>query len=172
MDVKFTPRLLSFGLILLGLLALAACGSPAPTAAPVETQAPALPTATAAPAATNTAAPAPTEEAAPTAEPAPTEAAPAAPDSPFPLPDDVQNFLLLDENSVNFQTGLTLEEAMDFYRQELGALGLTEREILTVFEGSTFSMVFDGGPDGLSVVVQGVDLGGGSSNINIRYEAV
>lgn len=162
------------------LLALTACGgAPAPaetqeaaaaTEAPAATQAPAE---TEAPAA-ETEAPPETEEMMETeAPPAETEA-PAAPDyeGPFPVPEDAQNFMQMETNMINFQTGLSLEEVMEFYRQELTAQGLTEREVLTVFEGSTFSMVFDGGPDGMSVVVQGVDLGGGSTNVNVRYEDV
>jgi len=33
-------------------------------------------------------------------------------------------------------------------------------------------MVFDGHPNGKSIVVQGVDLGNGTTNINIRFEDV
>jgi hypothetical protein len=33
-------------------------------------------------------------------------------------------------------------------------------------------MVFDGDPSGQAIVIQGVDLGNGKTNVNIRYEKV
>lgn len=91
-------------------------------------------------------------------------------DTEFPVPDDAQNFTNLAGN-VNFQTGLSLEEAMAFYRDAFTAQGYTERDLLTVTSDTTFSMVFDGHASGDAIVVQGVDLGG-SSNVNVRLEAV
>lgn len=92
----------------------------------------------------------------------------------FPLPDSVQNFQTLPgpgENTINFQTGLGLEEAIAFYRQQFTELGLTEREINTAITDSTFSMIFDTWPNGKPVVIQGVSLGE-TTNINIRHEDV
>jgi hypothetical protein len=105
--------------------------------------------------------------------PAPAEESAEEPveyDTVFPLPDDVRNFTGEGgEGMVNFQTSLILDEAIDFYRHEFTDLGLTEREILTVIEDTAFSMVFDGWPNGKAVVIQGVEMEGGS-NINIRFE--
>ena len=58
------------------------------------------------------------------------------------------------------------------YQQELSEQGLTERIVLHNETETSLSMVFDGAPNGKSVVMQGVDLGGGMININIRYEVV
>lgn len=74
--------------------------------------------------------------------------------------------------SLIFYTKLSLEEAMDFYRDQYTARGYTEREILTQVSEGTFSMVFDGDPSGKAVVVQSVDLGDGSRTISIRLEDV
>ena len=123
--------------------------------------------------------PEPAEPAAPesTDPPAPTEKPPEPPsgmdelESDFPLPDDVQNFMQLDENSINFQTNLSLEEVVDFYRDIFTAQDLTERKLLTVVEDSVVSMVFDGTPNGMAIVLQCVDLGG-STNVNLRFEDV
>jgi hypothetical protein len=92
-------------------------------------------------------------------------------DTEFPLPEDVQNFMG-GEGTANFATSLTVEEATAFYRDALGAMGLTERTINTSITETTFSMVFDGHENGKAVVVQAVDLGNGTTNINIRFEDV
>lgn len=94
------------------------------------------------------------------------------PDSDYPMPNSVSNFTDLGQGTVTFQTTLSLEEVMDFYRDSLGKEGYTERELLTVTSDSTFSLVFDGHVSGRSIVVQGVDLGDGSTNVSIRLEAV
>ena len=93
-------------------------------------------------------------------------------DTDFPLPASVSNFTDTGDGSINFQTNLSIEDGVAFYREALGNAGLTERTINTAITETTFSLVFDGDPSGKAVVVQGVDLGGGMTNINIRYEAV
>ena len=94
-------------------------------------------------------------------------------DSEFPLPETVQNLTkqpgVNGTNSVNFQTDLSLTEAVEFYRQSLTEQGLKEREINTAITNTTFNLVFEGAENGLAVVVQGVDLGE-LTNVNIRYE--
>jgi hypothetical protein len=93
-------------------------------------------------------------------------------DTEFPLPDDVQNFMKLDENTINYQTSLTLPEVVDFYRAAFQKAGYEERDILTVIEDTTISLVWDGHPSGKAIVVQGVDLGNGTTNVNVRFEDV
>jgi hypothetical protein len=88
----------------------------------------------------------------------------------FPMPSDASNVVEAG-GTLNFQTGLSLEESVEFYRDAFKAQGLTEREITTVIEDSVFSLVFDGHSSGQAIVVQGVDLGG-STNINVRFEDV
>lgn len=132
--------------------------SPAPTA----TTAPLSPTEPTAPEPTEPPAPEPTE---PLPEPEDI-------DSDFPLPDEVQNFMKLDENSINFATSMSLEEVVEFYRGAFTGKGLVERQILTVIEESVVSMVFDGSPNGMAIVLQCVDLGDGITNVNLRYEDV
>lgn len=88
----------------------------------------------------------------------------------FPMPSDASTVMDLD-GTLNFQTDLSLAEAVAFYRAEFGAQGYTEREINTVVEEAVFSLVFDGHASGRAIVVQGVDLGD-NTNINIRFEDV
>jgi hypothetical protein len=90
----------------------------------------------------------------------------------FPLPASVSNFTDTGNDSINFQTQIPLKEAVSFYRGAFTKSGLTERTINTAITDTTFSLVFDGDPSGKTIVVQGVDLGNGTTNVNIRYEDV
>lgn len=90
-------------------------------------------------------------------------------DSDFPMPDDAKNVMSV-SGTVNYQTRLSLDEVMEFYRDAYGDMGYTERQLLTVVSDGVFSMVFDGDPSGQAVVIQGVDLGDGTMNVNIRLE--
>jgi hypothetical protein len=94
------------------------------------------------------------------------------PVSEFPLPDDVSNFTELAKGQINFQTRMSLKEVTAFYQANFKEKGLTERMILHSETDTTLSMVFDGSANGMAIVVQAVDLGGGSTNVNIRYEGV
>lgn len=97
------------------------------------------------------------------------------PESPistdFPLTEDAYQITEA-AGTLVFYTKLSAEEAMEFYRNEYTSSGYTEREILTVVSDGTFSMVFDGDPSGMAVVIQSVDLGDGSRTIAIRLEDV
>lgn len=89
----------------------------------------------------------------------------------FPMTADAYNVTEA-AGSLIFYTKLSLEDTMQFYRNEYTAKGYTEREILTVVSHGTFSMVFDGDPSGKAVVIQSVDLGDGSRTVSIRLEDV
>lgn len=90
----------------------------------------------------------------------------------FPLPSSVKNLTQTAAGEVNFQTSLSLKDTIAFYRDALTKAGLKERTENTAITATTFSLVFDGDPSGKAVVVQGVDLGNGTTNVNIRYESV
>ncbi len=90
----------------------------------------------------------------------------------FPLPSSVSNFTDTGNNSINFQTNLSLKDTIAFYRDAFKKEGITERTVNTAITDTTFSLVFDGDPSGEAIVVQGVDLGNGKTNVNIRYEKV
>jgi hypothetical protein len=89
--------------------------------------------------------------------------------SDYPMPDDASNVINI-AGVTNFQTKLSLDDAMNFYRDQLGKDGYTERTDLTVTASGTFSMVFDGDPSGKVLTVQGVDLGDGTTNIAISLQ--
>lgn len=90
----------------------------------------------------------------------------------FPLPGSVSNFTDTGNGSINFQTDMSIKDTIAFYREAFTKAGLTERTINTAITDTTFSMVFDGDPSGEAVVIQGVDLGNGKTNVNIRHEKV
>ncbi|MBI3151483.1 MAG: hypothetical protein HYZ21_05090 [Chloroflexi bacterium] len=92
-------------------------------------------------------------------------------DTEFPMPDDATNVVSV-AGTVNYQTNLSLDEVMAFYRDYYGKQGLTERELLTTVTDGVFSFVFDGHESGKAVVIQGVDLGDGSMNVNISLQDI
>ena len=91
-------------------------------------------------------------------------------DTEFPLPSKVENFMKLDDETINYQTSMPLIEVVEFYRGEFEKAGYVEREITTVIDDTTFSIVWDGHPSGKALVVQGVDLKNGTVNVNVRLE--
>lgn len=94
-------------------------------------------------------------------------------DTNFPMPDSVSNFDGAGGDSpINFQTELSLEDVTAFYRAEFEGQGLTERELLTSVTDDVISLVFDGHSSGQAVVLQAVDLGNGSTNVNLRLEDI
>lgn len=90
----------------------------------------------------------------------------------FPLPSSVKNLTQQPNGEVNFQTSMSLKDTIKFYRDAFAKAGFKERTINTAITDTTFSLVFDGDPSGKAIVVQGVDLGGGTTNVNIRYDTV
>jgi len=167
MNRKFTSICV---LIVLALVTLA-CGLGGSEPEPTATSAPA-PTK---PPAAATEAPAPTEVPAPTEAPAPTEPPAESEDeydTVFPLPDDVWEFMGEGgESGINFQTSLSIEESIEFYREALADMGLAEYDVLTSIQDDGFSLVFTGWSSGEELVLQGVDFGD-STNVNIRLEEI
>jgi predicted small secreted protein len=147
-----------------------------PTLAPPPTEVPAEPPPVeqTEPPAEPTQAPTPTEVSTPTEQEQPEETAPPDDqnqlDTAFPLPDDVQNFMQLGDDIINFQTSLSMSEVVDFYRGAFSTQGLTERTLLTVISDMAVSLVFDGDPSGMAIVLQCVDLGDGTTNVNLSYQ--
>lgn len=93
-------------------------------------------------------------------------------DSEFPMTDDAYNVTDIGDGSLLYYTKMSLDDVMEFYRDEYTSRGYEERELLTVVNEGVFSMVFDGDPSGKAVVIQSVDLGDGSRTVAIRLEDV
>ena len=93
-------------------------------------------------------------------------------DNEFPLPPNVENYMDLGNGGINYQTTISLDEVVSFYRDAFKEAGYDERDITTVVNDTTFSIVWDGHSSGRAIVVQGVDLGDGTVNVNVRFEDV
>jgi hypothetical protein len=90
----------------------------------------------------------------------------------FPLPENFSQLTDTGSGTVNFQTNLGIEETISFYRQTFSDIGYMERTINTAITETTFSIVFDGHDSGQAIIIQGVDLGDGNTNISIRFEDI
>jgi hypothetical protein len=92
-------------------------------------------------------------------------------DTEFPLPDSVNN--LTDAmGTIIFQTDMTLDETIAFYRNTFAEKGYTERDLLTSITDTTASLVFDGHESGQAIVLQLVVLGESNTNVTLRFEDV
>lgn len=105
------------------------------------------------------------------ASPTPEDASSGDQQSEYPTPDDASNLTVLGEGQINFTTGLSMNDVVEFYRDQFTALGYTERTLLTVISDQAISMVFDGHASGKAIVLQAVDING-STNVNLRLETV
>jgi len=123
----------------------------------------------------------PVEEVAPPTDAPPVEEvlpstdapAPAATEIEFPLPDDVNAGSVTDvgDDAINFQTSLSLPDAINFYFLSFIDLDYKERRMLTVITETRFSIVFDGHPSGKAIVIQGTAFDGGVK-IDLRLEDI
>ncbi len=152
MKIKYTL----FVVLIFVLAFTAACGGGAPTSAPPAE----------APAEAPAEVPAPAEEV-PAEEPAAEE--PAGATVEFPLPEDASNVMEIGDGTFNFQTTLSIPDVVTFYR--FAFPDYTEREVVTVVEDASFSIVFDGHESGEAIVVQGFSVDGGV-NVSIRLEDI
>jgi hypothetical protein len=89
------------------------------------------------------------------------------PPAPFPLTNDA-DILTQNPEMVTYSTQLKVDKTVSFYRTEFDKLGFTERDLLTVIADDSFSMVFDGHPNGKAILVQGTDFGD-HTNISIQF---
>ena len=93
-------------------------------------------------------------------------------DTEFPMPPEVENFMDMGDGAINYQTPMKLTDVVAFYRGEFENAGYDERDVLTSIVDEAFSIAWDGHPSGKAIVIQGVDLGNGTTNVNIRFEDV
>jgi hypothetical protein len=89
---------------------------------------------------------------------------------PYPMPADAQVYDY-SNGMVTFQTNMNVAGVVDFYRQALSAQGYTERTINTVVDEQIASLVFDGDPSGIELVVQVTGMGD-MSIVNVRLEDI
>jgi hypothetical protein len=105
------------------------------------------------------------------AQPAAGNPQPAAPQavSEFPTPKDAEIQVAAGGTTI-LTTKLSIKESMAFCRDAFSQKGLKEDQQLTATTDTTFSMVFRGDPSGKMLVVQGTDMGNGTTTISLSYE--
>jgi len=90
----------------------------------------------------------------------------------FPMTQDAFNLANIGDGSLVYQTQMSIEDVMNFYRAAYAAKGYKERKELTRVSDGNFKIAFSGDPSGQAVVVQSEALGDGSLLITVRLEDV
>jgi hypothetical protein len=87
--------------------------------------------------------------------------------SPFPVTGDAFNVISTPQ-SVTYQTNMSADDVMKFYRDELGKQGYTEDTSMTTTFGGMIAMFFEG--NGKTVVIGGAPVGDGSVSVTVAYQ--
>jgi hypothetical protein len=90
----------------------------------------------------------------------------------FPMTQDALNLASIGDGGLVYETQMSINDVMKFYRAAYAAKGYVERKELTMVSEGNFKMAFDGDPSGQAVVVRSEDLGDGSLLITVRLEDV
>jgi hypothetical protein len=88
-------------------------------------------------------------------------------ESPFPIADDSFNIVSTPQ-SVTYQTKMSTDEMMKFYRDELSKQGFAENEDMTTSFGGIVAMFFEG--NGKTIVLAGAPAGDGSLMVTVAYQ--
>jgi len=95
----------------------------------------------------------------------------SGPESTFLMTDDANNITVINEVQEMYRTDSSLGEVLSFYKENLIASGLKERELLTVQSDTTLNLVFDGSENGKALVIQAVVIED-YTNVTIRFEEI
>jgi hypothetical protein len=87
----------------------------------------------------------------------------------FPVPTDVYNYMVLNVDTLSFNTSLDFDEIISYYTEEFDKAGYTIRESATEMNDVNFTVIWDGHDSGRAIVLQGLDLKNGSYNIVVKF---
>ena len=87
-------------------------------------------------------------------------------ESEFPATSDAYNVISTPQ-SLTFQTKMSTDDVMKFYRDEFASQGYTEDSSLAITFGKTFTLAFNGHKSGKVIYVVGADAGDGSLYVTI-----
>ena len=87
-------------------------------------------------------------------------------ESEFPVTSDAFNVVNTPE-MVTFQTKMSSDDVIKFYRDEFASLGYKEDDSMAITFGKTFTLAFNGHASGKVIYVVGADAGDGSIYITI-----
>ena len=90
-------------------------------------------------------------------------------DSEFPMAGDAFNVYTTD-GGLTYQTKLSADDVMKFYRDEFGSKGYEEDTSMTITFGSGFSITFTGHDSGKSIYLVGADAGDGSMFVTVTLQ--
>ena len=88
-------------------------------------------------------------------------------ESPFPVTSDAFNVVSTPQ-SVTYQTNMSADDVMKFYRDELGNQGYSEDTTMTTTFGGMIAMFFEG--NGKTIVLGGAPVGDGSLSVTLAYQ--
>lgn len=88
-------------------------------------------------------------------------------ESPFPIADDAFNVVSTPE-TVTYQTKMSADDVMQFYRDELGKQGYSEQKDMTTSFSGIIAMFFEG--NGKTIVLAGAPTGDGSLSVTLAYQ--
>jgi hypothetical protein len=87
-------------------------------------------------------------------------------ESEFPVTSDAFNVVTA-SNVVTFQTKMSTDDLLKFYRDEFSSQGYTEDSSMAITFGKTFTLAFNGHASGKVIYVVGADAGDGSVYVTI-----
>lgn len=87
-------------------------------------------------------------------------------ESEFPVTSDAFNVINA-AGTLTFQTKMSSDDVMKFYRDEFASQGYTEDTSLAITFGKTFTLAFNGHESGKVIYVVGADAGDGSLYVTI-----
>jgi len=88
-------------------------------------------------------------------------------ESPFPVTSDAFNVISTPQ-SVTYQTNMSGDDVMKFYRDELGKQGYTEDTSMTTNFSGMIAMFFVN--NGKTIVIGGAPVGDGSTSVTVAYQ--
>lgn len=88
-------------------------------------------------------------------------------ESPFPITSDAFNVISTPE-TVTYQTKMSADDVMKFYRDELSKQGYSEQTDMTTEYGGIIAMFFEG--NGKTIVLAGAPAGDGSLSVTLAYQ--
>jgi len=87
-------------------------------------------------------------------------------ESEFPVTSDAYNAATA-PNTVTFQTNMSTDDVLKFYRDEFASQGYEEDASMAITFGKTFTLAFNGHASGKVIYVVGADGGDGSLYVTI-----
>jgi hypothetical protein len=90
-------------------------------------------------------------------------------ESPFPTTSDAFNVFSTSE-TVTYQSNMSSDEIIQFYKDEFGKLGYTEDSSMEANFQGIFTMGFDGHESGRKIVVAGAPLNDGSIQVTLAFQ--